>query len=108
MIYEWREYRIVPGRMPAIQTRFRDITRGFFDKHGIEVVAYWQSDIGGDTGSLYYMIRWQSLADRERIWDAFASDPDWLEAKAETEKGGPIVAGIRNMFLKPTDFSPLP
>ena len=26
MLYEWREYKIVPGRMPAIKPCFRDIT----------------------------------------------------------------------------------
>ena len=30
MLYEWREYKIVPGRMPAIKARFRDITLRLF------------------------------------------------------------------------------
>lgn len=107
MIYEWREYRIVPGRMPAIKARFRDVTSKFFQKHGIEVVGYWESEIGGDTSSLYYMVAWKDLAHRQEVWSAFASDPEWLEAKAETEKEGPIVAGIVSMILRPTDFSPM-
>lgn len=107
MVYEWREYRIVPGRMPAIKARFRDVTRTFFEKHGIEVVGYWESEIGGETDILYYMIRWESLAQRERVWGAFVQDPEWIQAKAETEKDGPIVAGIHNKILRPTDFSPM-
>lgn len=105
MIYEWREYRIVPGKMPQIKARFRDITGEFFNKHGIRVVGYWESEVGGDTGTLYYMIAWESLAEREERWSAFATDPEWAAAKAKTEADGPLVAGIHNRFLKPTDFS---
>ena len=106
MIYEWREYDVVPGKMPALKDRFRNITRKFFEKHGIKVVGYWESEIGGDTGTLYYMVEWRDLAHRQEVWGAFASDPDWLAAKAETEKDGPLIRGIRNMILRPTDFSP--
>ncbi len=107
MIYEWREYRIVPGRMPAMKERFRNTTNTFFEKHGIKIVGYWESEIGGETSSLYYMVAWRDLAHREQAWSAFASDPEWIKARAESEKDGPIVAGIHNMILKPTDFSPM-
>lgn len=108
MVYEWREYRIVPGRMPAIKERFRNVTLAFFKKHGIEVVGFWESEIGGDTGTLYYLLRWRDLAHRQQAWSAFASDPEWIAAKAKSEKDGPIVAGVQNMILRATDFSPLP
>lgn len=107
MLYEWREYRTVPGRMPALLARFREVTWRFFEKHGIEVIGYWESEIGGDTSSLYYLIRWRDLAHREEAWSRFAKDPEWLAAKAESEREGPIVAGITNMILRPTDFSPM-
>jgi len=35
----------------------------------------------------------------------FGTDPEWLKARAETEKNGPIVASITNSFLTPTSFS---
>jgi hypothetical protein len=38
-------------------------------------------------------------------WNKFASDPEWLTKRAESERDGPIVASIRNMFLQPTAFS---
>jgi hypothetical protein len=41
MIYEYRAYYIVPGRMPDIQRRFGDITMKLFGKHGIRVVGFW-------------------------------------------------------------------
>lgn len=106
MLYEWREYKIVPGRMPSIKARFRDITLDFFKKHGIEVVDFWESEVGGETGSLYYMLKWRDLRHRQEAWGAFASDPEWIRAKAETEKDGPIVASIHNMLLRKSDILP--
>ncbi len=106
MIYEWREYDVVPGKMPALKSRFENITCKFFEKHGIKIVGYWESEIGGNTSTLYYMIAWRDLAHRQQAWGAFASDPEWLAARAETEKDGPLVQGIRNKILRPTSFSP--
>ena len=33
------------------------------------------------------------------------TDPNWLSARAETEKDGPIVASVSNTILQPTSFS---
>jgi hypothetical protein len=35
------------------------------------------------------------------------ADPEWLAARAETEKNGPIVARIENRLLSPTSYSRL-
>jgi NIPSNAP len=51
------------------------------------------------------MLEWDSLAEREEKWNAFASDPEWLSARAESEKDGPIVASLGNQILQPTAFS---
>jgi hypothetical protein len=45
------------------------------------------------------------MAEREQKWTAFASDPEWLAAKAQTEANGPIVNVVENMFLQPTPYS---
>jgi hypothetical protein len=45
------------------------------------------------------------MADREKKWNAFATDPAWLSARSESEKDGQIVGNIVNQFLLPTAFS---
>lgn len=45
------------------------------------------------------------MAERDTRWTAFATDPDWIRAKAETERNGAIVANVANSFLQPTAFS---
>jgi len=63
--------------------------------------------VGEDANDLTYLLAWESMAERERKWSAFGSDPDWLKARAESERDGPILARIRNQFLAPTAYSAL-
>jgi hypothetical protein len=105
MVYELRTYEVVPGRMPALHARFENVTRRFFEKHGIRVIGYWEAVIG-TSNQLVWLIEWQDLAERERKWDAFATDPEWLAARAETERDGPIVARATNVILRKTPYSP--
>ena len=104
MLYEWRVYEVVPGRMGALHARFQNITLKFFEKHGIKVVGFWESVIGA-TNTLYYMIVWENMAQREKVWNAFMSDPDWIKARQETEREGPIVQRVVNTLLSPTPYS---
>lgn len=105
MIYELRVYHCVPGRLPALLKRFDTITLKLWEKHGIRQAGFWTVAVGESNQDLYYMLQWESLAEREAKWDAFAADPEWLEKRAETEKDGQIVASISNSFLQPTSFS---
>jgi hypothetical protein len=107
MIYELRIYTTVPGRMAALQARFRDHTLRIWERHGIKTVGFWTTLVGPDNNDLIYMIVWESLAERETKFTAFQSDPEWLAVRAETEKAGPINARIASSFLTPTDFSAL-
>jgi hypothetical protein len=105
-IHELRVYDVVPGRMPAMHARFANVTSKMFAKHGIRVVAYWENLIG-QSNQLIYLVEWESLAERETVWDRFGSDPEWLAARALSEADGPIVARVTNSILKPTAYSPL-
>ena len=107
MIYELRMYRCVPGRLPALLSRFQDHTLRIWNKHGIRQAGFWTTLIGDSNQDLTYLLEWKDQGERERIWAAFMSDPEWLKARAESEKNGPIVAQITNSILAPTAFSKL-
>lgn len=107
MIYELRVYHIVPGRMPNILARFKDHTLSIWEKHGIRQLGFWTTLVGESHYDVTYMLTWESLADRESKWNAFAKDPAWLRVREESERDGPIVASISNQFLMPTSFSAL-
>jgi len=105
MLYELRTYHAMPGRLPDLNRRFADITMGFFKKHQIQVVGFWTNELGGSSDQLIYMLAYESLADREKKWNAFQADPEWHTKRAETEKNGAIVARVENSILQPTNFS---
>ena len=105
MIYELRNYHCLSGRLPNLLKRFDTVTLKLWEKHGIRQAGFWTVEIGESNQDLVYLLAWESLAEREQKWGAFATDPDWLAARAESEKDGPIVASVTNSILKPTAFS---
>jgi len=97
MIYELRIYHCVTGRLPALLKRFETTTLELWKRHGIRQAGFWTVLVGdGGNQDLHYLLAWESLAER---------DPEWLAKRAESERDGPIVASIKNMFLQPTAFS---
>ena len=105
MVYELRVYHCMPGRLPDINKRFENTTLRLWEKHGIRPVGFWTDIIGNSNQKLTYMLEWISLTEREQKWNAFTTDPEWLAAKAETEKNGQIIARIENSILAPTVYS---
>lgn len=74
-------------------------------RHGIEQAVFFTTLIGSSKQSLTYLLKWESLAERERKWNAFASDPEWVAARAASEAEAIIVDRIENSFLSPTAYS---
>src|ERR1700734_3684254 len=105
MLYELRIYECVPGKLPDLNKRFDTITLKLWEKHGIKQAGFWTTVIGESNQTLYYMLAWDSLAEREKKWAAFGADPEWLSARAKTEEAGPIVANVKNFILAPTPYS---
>jgi NIPSNAP len=105
MIHELRIYRCMPGRLPDLHKRFETITLKLWDKHGIRQAGFWTVVVGPSHKDLYYLLEWKDLAEREKKWGAFVADPEWIEKRAETERNGPLVEVIENMFLAPTAYS---
>lgn len=105
MIYEMRVYRCVPGRLPALLKRFETATLKIWEKHGIKQAGFFTTLIGESNQELTYFLAWDSLAEREKKWGAFMSDPDWMKARAESEADGQIVGNIVSQILTPTAFS---
>lgn len=105
MIHELRIYHCIPGRLPALLKRFETMTLKLWEKHGIRQAGFWTVLIGDSSQVLYYMLEWESLAEREKKWNAFVADPEWHAKRAESEKDGLIVAKVTNEILQPTTFS---
>src|ERR1700688_2005312 len=105
MIYELRVYRCVPGRKPALLSRFENETVRIWEKHGIRQAGFWTTLIGKSSQEIIDMLAWDRMAERERRWGAFHADPEWAAVLAETEKDGQLVENISSQLLAPTTFS---
>jgi hypothetical protein len=107
MLYEYRVYEAMPGRLPDVSARFRDHTVKLFEKHGIKNIGYWTNGVGDYSDRLIYIVAFEDAAQRERAWASFAADPEWAKIVAASEANGKIVSRVYNSFLVPTDYSPL-
>src|ERR1700733_961719 len=101
MSYE--SFICVPGRLPAL---LNDTLR-LFEKHGIKQLGSWTVAIGESNNDLFMILQWESLAEREQKFGAFANDPEWLGARRKSEADGPVEGSITNTILVPTTFSKL-
>lgn len=107
VIVEMRIYHCLPGRLPALNDRFTQTTLGFFEKYGIEQIGFWTTLIGPSNHALTYLLKWESLAEREEKWNAFQADPEWQAKRAQSEAQQAIVERVENHFLSPTSYSKL-
>lgn len=103
--YELRIYYAAPGKLDALESRFRDHTCKLFEKHGITNVGYW-TPLDNPDHKLVYIISSPSREAHEKAWKEFGADPDWKKVVQETEANGKLVTKVDSIFLQATDFSP--
>ncbi len=106
-VYELRTYTTAPGRLEALNARFRDHTCRLFEKHGMKNIGYWTPQDDRKANTLIYILSHQSREAAAKSWDAFRKDPQWQKARAESEKDGKIVDKVESVFLEGLDYSPL-
>ena len=104
-VQEWRIYDAMPGKLLDLNNRFANHTLGLFAKHGITSIGYW-TEVFGTSNRLVYMLGYPNVSEREKSWAAFQADPEWQQARAASEKNGPLVAKVSNLLLRPTAYSP--
>ena len=107
--FEMRTYHAAPGKLDALNTRFREHTVELFKKHGMESIGYWTPVAEGEKkpDTLVYILSYPSKEAAEESWKAFRADPDWVKAKAESEVDVPLVEKVDSLYLNPTDYSPI-
>lgn len=112
-VFELRTYTASAGNLAALDARFRDHTIQLFAKHGMQNFGYWHLMPGQKSAenTLVYLLAHQSKEAAADSFKAFRTDPDWMAAREASEKkaGGPLteggVAGVKSVFMNPTDYS---
>lgn len=103
MLYELRVYDMHPGKMQAIQARFRDHVIALFQKHDMTITKFWE-DADPELNRLYYVVEHADMESRNVNYDEFRSDPEWIELKRVTEANGPLVLKQESIFMKDVAF----
>lgn len=77
-----------------------------FEQLGMRPIFFGETIVGPKQPNLMYMLSFDNLAERDRLWRAFGSDPKWKELSSQPQlKDAEIVANISNVILRPLPFS---
>jgi hypothetical protein len=106
-VFELRIYHTVPGKVPALTTRFRDIASKLLAKHELKAVGYWiPQDAPASDNTFIYILAHPSREGAKSNWAAMFADPAFQEMgkMEQTEK---LVEKVDSIYMSPTDFSPM-
>src|SRR5690349_7013769 len=73
-VYELRIYHANPGKLDAVNARFRDHTDEIFRKHGIKSIGYFMPQ-DQKLNEFIYVVDHKSKEDADKNWKAFQADP---------------------------------
>lgn len=108
-IFELRVYHSPTERqLRFLHDRFAGPEIKIFHRSGIHPVLYANTIAGPMMPNLTYLTPFADLDAREKAWDAFGADPEWVKVRAESvERGGQIVSNSTITLIRPTPFSPI-
>jgi hypothetical protein len=85
--FELRIYHSSSSKiLRALHERFAGPETKIFARSGIHPVLYSSTIFGGEMPSLTYLIPFDSLAAREKAWDAFNADSEWLKVRERIQQ----------------------
>ncbi len=107
-LYELRQYKDGPARVPYTVDRFGSGEVELFQKAGMQTLKFWRAT---DDSAFIYLLAHQDRDASKKSWEAFmTSFRPFMKAYNDSGKGPPSDAargnGIEVRFLKPTDYSP--
>ena len=105
LCYELRIYHAAPGKLDALNARFREHSCALLEKHGFTNIGYWVPMDNKDN-LLIYVISGPNREAHDKAWNEFAADPAWKEVVKTTEANGKLVTKVDSIYLTATDFSP--
>lgn len=106
-IFELRTYE--SNTMLSLQTKlemFNGGEIGIFQRLGMMPVFFGEAIFGSNLPSLTYMLAFEDLASRERLWKNFIADAEFTKLRSKAGySDADIVSSISNSLLSPTSFS---
>ena len=104
---EMRRYELFGHNSHELYERFARHTCRIFERLGFDQVGYFRTVIG-DGPDLIYLLRWESLDQRDAAWRRFHADPEWRAVRSSsTSDYGLLVARTHSSILEALPFSML-
>jgi hypothetical protein len=108
-IFEIRTYHSPTWRqLKALHERFAGPEIRIFHRVGVHPILYSSTVFGGQMPNLTYVIPFDDLAAREKAWNAFGADPEWVKVRKESiDRHGQISSIIQVSLWRATGYSPI-
>lgn len=107
-VFELMVYHTVPGKVPALESIFRDVSK-LQAKHNLDVVGYWvPNNDPAWANTFIYLVAHPSLDEAKKNWHALHADPAFSQYR---EEAVPLIEKVNEEFhvdevyMRPTDFS---
>ena len=110
-VFELMVYHTIPGKVPALESIFRDLSK-LQTAHGLDVVGYWIPNEAPDNpawkDTFVYLVAQPSMDEAKKNWDALHADPAFLPYR---KAAVPLIVKVNDqyqvdeVFMHPTDFS---
>jgi hypothetical protein len=106
-IFELRMYESNNGSTLTRKIKmFNDAEIGIFKRLGMQPVFFGETIIGDRMPNLVYMLSFENLAARDKLWQGFGADPEWQKLRSQPgNSDSEIVSNISNAILRPLPFS---
>ena len=102
-VFELRVYHALPGKLPALESRFRDKTSKILARHDLKVVGYWVAEDPA-ANSFIWIVADASGEEAKKNWEAMMADPEFQNI-IKDEQAEKLVEKVDVTYMRPTDFS---
>jgi hypothetical protein len=107
-VFELMVYHTVPGKVPALESIFRDVAK-LQAKHGMDVVGYWvPTEDPAWANTFIYLVAHPSPEEAKKNWKALHADPDFPQYR---QQATPLIEKVDEgykvdeVYMRPTDYS---
>ena len=108
-IFELRIYHSPSYRaLKSLHERFAGPEGKIFHRVGVHPILYSSTVIGPLMPNLTYLTPFEDLVAREKAWDTFGADPEWLKVRQDwIEKNGQVTTHNQILLYRATAYSPV-
>jgi hypothetical protein len=107
-IFELMIYHAKPGKVPILESIFRDVSK-LQAEHNLKVVGYWvPNDDPAWKDTFVYLVAHPNLEEAKKNWNALHTDPAFLPYR---KAAAPLIEQVNaayrvdEVFMRPSEYS---